>query len=154
MPKILILFADEHIAMVNAVADGARAVRFSEVETRRAGAPALPGGVEDLALFDAIVLGVSARGAIHPEIQRVIEQAAKALPTVSWQNKVGSAFVAAPDAGDQVVDLWPALATLGGMGMLVVSPAGAQAEAARALGTRVAQVVGWVTHARSHHHAH
>lgn len=154
MPKILILFADEDIAMVNAVAEGARAVRFSEVETRRVDTRELLGGVEELALYDAIVLGVSARGAIHPEVQRVIEQAANALPTGSWQNKVGSAFVAAPDAGDPVVDLWPALATLGAMGMLVVAPAGAHVEAARALGTRVAQVVGWVTHARSHHHAH
>jgi hypothetical protein len=28
----------------------------------------------------------------------------------------------------------------------------ANAESARRLGTRVAEVVGWVTHARSHHH--
>ncbi len=153
--------------MVTAVADGARSVRFSEVETRRVDAGGQRGGeftpdvhrllsgVEELVAFDAIVLGTSARGALHPALQRVIDQAARALPAESWQNKVGSAFVTVPDAGDHAIDLWPALATLGDMGMLVVSPAGGDANAAHALGTRVAQVVGWVTHARSHHqHAH
>ncbi|CAN5423983.1 hypothetical protein BH09GEM1_BH09GEM1_40280 [soil metagenome] len=166
MPKILILFAGPNTALAHAVADGARGVRFSEVEVRRVGVGELQGdggipdvyptlaGVDELAPYDAILLGVSARGELLPELGRLVAQAATALPRESWQNKVGSAFVTAPAEGDESADLWPVLAMLGDLGLLVVSPAGSDADAAKALGARVAQVVGWVTHARSHHHAH
>jgi hypothetical protein len=162
MPKILVLFAGQPTTMVNAVADGARSVRFSEVELRRVDTPSPTApdeqvnihqtltGIDEIALYDAVVVAVSADGRVHPELSRLLAGPTETAPRSAWQNKVGAAFPAEP--GESAVDVWPALATLGDIGMLVVAPYGGSADAARELGARVAQVVGWVTHARSHHH--
>ena len=160
MPKILVLFADEPTAMINAVADGARSVRFSEVELRRVDetGPATPSshhyqtlaGADDLMTYDGIVVATSEDGAVHPALGLLLEQAAANAPAAAWQSKVGSALMTEPS--EQRLNVWPALTTLGDLGMLMLAPSGGDAEAARALGARVAQVVGWVTHARSHHH--
>jgi len=159
MPKILILLAGQPTALVNAVADGARSVRFSEVELRRvdqtepATAAAIVqtlAGADEIVPYDAIIVTTSAEGALVSTLTDLLEQAAATAPPSAWQNKVGAAFAAEPS--EAAVNVWPALRSLGDLGMLVVSPSGYDADAARALGARVAQVVGWVTHARSHHH--
>ena len=163
MPKILVLFTGQPSATVNAVADGARSVRFSEVEMRRVARAERDGdvppdvhqalaGAEEMMPYDAIVVAASAGGSLDPALAQVLEQATASAPASTWQNKVGSAFLAEESSGS--VDVWPALARLGTMGMLVVAPSAAGADAAGELGMRVAKVVGWVTHARSHHHDH
>ena len=163
MPKILVLFTGQPSATVNAVADGARSVRFSEVEMRRvanAGSDGdVPRGIhltltdaEEMMPYDAIVVAASAGGSLDPALTQVLAQAAASTPASAWQNKVGSAFLAEESGGS--ADVWPALAQLGTMGMLVVAPSASSTDAARELGVRVAKVVGWVTHARSHHHDH
>jgi hypothetical protein len=159
MPKILVLFAGQPTTLVNAVADGARSVRFSEVELRRiddvdpASAPdhhQTLGGAEEMMSYDGVVVAASEGGVVPPALRSLLEQAAASASVAVWQNKVGSAFM--PTSGEQRADVWPALTTLGDLGMLVIAPSGSGAEAGRQLGARVAQVVGWVTHARSHHH--
>ena len=159
MPKILVLFAGQPTALVHAVADGARGVRFSEVELRRVGAAdsgATPdhhqtlASADEMVPYDGIVIAVSGAGTVHPDMGRMFEQAAASTARSVWQNKVGAAFGAAPGTERSVV--WPVLAILGNLGMLVVAPSGSDADAAKELGARVAQAVGWVTHARSHHH--
>ena len=159
MPKILVLFAGHPTAMVHAVAEGARAVRFSEVELRRLGdAGAGPthdhhqtlAGADEMALYDGVVVAVSGDGSVHPDMGRMFEQASTSAPRSAWQNRVGAAFMA--ETGTERSDVWPVLATLGNLGMLVVAPSGSGGDAAKELGARVAQAVGWVTHARSHHH--
>ena len=162
MPKILVLFAGQPTAIVSAVADGARGVRFSEVEIRRVNTAESAttsdhhqtlAGADELMSYDGIVVAASDGGAVHPALGLLLEQAAVGAPRSAWQSKVGSAFM--PTPGEQRPDVWPALGTLGDLGMLVIAPSGGGADEARVLGARVAQVVGWVTHARSHHqHAH
>ena len=158
MPKILILFAGQPNAMTNAVAEGARSVRFSEVELRRisarpAGTPSdhhqTLAGLEEMVPYDGIIVAASASGAMPPELSAVFEQAAAAAPGKAWQNKVGSAFTPNSDGRP---DVWRTLATLGDLGMIVIAPSASGEDAGRELGARVAQAVGWVTHARSHHH--
>ena len=162
MPKILVLFAGPHSNVADAIADGARAVRFSEVELRRvaSGAPgdaSLPGGarelagVEELIPYDAIVMAsTTERGDLDDACRRLLDEAAVAIPRAALQHKVGSAFPSHIDAASASV--WPALGALGDVGMLIVAPAGADLDAATGLGGRVAQVAAWIAHERSHHH--
>jgi hypothetical protein len=161
MPKLLVLFEahTEDIAqLADAIAEGARRVRFAEVDVRRtAGAqPAARAShkvlesADALGAYDGILLGV--RG---DEGDAVLDALAT---TASLVNKVGSVFTSAPDGGRGAV-LWSALAPMADREMILVPPPVRTApadhlESARALGQRVAEVVGWVTHARSHHHHH
>nr|MBA3671717.1 NAD(P)H-dependent oxidoreductase [Gemmatimonadaceae bacterium] len=101
MPKTLILFysrTGNTAALADAIADGARSVRFNEVEVRRiddlAAAATIEGdvewkssrdrlaaryttlgNVEELAAYDAIILGSPTRyGAMAAELKNVIDQ--------------------------------------------------------------------------------
>jgi hypothetical protein len=148
--------------MVNAVADGARSVRFSEVELRRVDTPSPTApdeqvnihqtltGIDEITPYDAVVVAVSADGRVHPELSRLLAGLGREGGTDLVLPRRARRSLGRP--GESAVDVWPALATLGDIGMLVVAPYGGSADAARELGARVAQVVGWVTHARSHHH--
>jgi hypothetical protein len=74
----------------------------------------------------------------------------------SLVDKVGSVITPASGEGRNAV-LWAALSAMGDSGMILVpAPTGSTettaAESARRIGKRVAEVIGWVTHARSHHH--
>lgn len=161
MPKLLVLFEaqDDDIAqLADAIAEGARRVRFAEVDVRlvgggpsaaRASHRALE-SADALAAYDGIILGV--RGGEGEAVHDAL------ATTASLVNKVGSAFTSAP-GGARGAILWSALAPMADREMILVPPPvgtapADQLEAARALGKRVAEVVGWVTHARSHHHHH
>jgi hypothetical protein len=72
------------------------------------------------------------------------------VPKGALQNKLGAAFVTRDETADG--DVWPALAVMGDMGMLIVAPSGRDAEAAKALGGRVAEVAAMIAHVRAHHH--
>lgn len=169
MPKLLVLFESRrsdvaHLA--DAIVEGARTVRFAEVDLRRLGddegAPAMdaaeaagvpgPRTLErfaEIASYDGVVCVTSADDAasLGSRIGRLDE---------SLANKVGSAVTTAT-GGDRSAALWATLTPMGNRGMILVparftdssEPA---AESARRLGKRVAEVIGWVTHARSHHH--
>lgn len=171
MPKTLILFqslADTTTTIADAVAEGARSVRFSEVEMRLV-AEAPPSGGEaseewmqrraalaaryqpladadELSSYDAVIVGPSSSdGSTNTELTRVLGRAG------SLANKVGAAFSA---AGDETLP-WPLLQAMAERDMILVPPAhDGSVAAARALGKRVAEVTSWITHARSHHHAH
>ncbi len=143
MPKTLVIF-DTSIghtrAIAEALADGARSVRFSEVDVREVRTLS-PDGT-DLAAYDAIALDASSAV--------VVQFVERAGPL---RSKVGALFA---DAG---TDLLSVLALMGRAGMIILPPgAGAGALAAcdaasgRVLGKRLADVTGWITHARSHHH--
>jgi NAD(P)H dehydrogenase (quinone) len=162
MPKLLVLFdsrSDELTRLAEAVAEGARRVRFAEVDLRRvdgaSGATgrhrALEGG-DAISAYDGIIVGADSSVAHEVTLDPLV-----AAP--SLLNKVGAAFVAArPDETGRST-LWSALAPLADRGMILVATpvtddSGDPLDSARALGQRVADVVGWVTHARSHHHHH
>lgn len=159
MPKILILFAGQNTTLVDALADGARAIRFSEVEVRRvrpgddatSGAHEAVSGADEIVQYDAIIMGLSsAGGELDPEHRRLLDEVAAIAPKGLMQNRLGSAFVTNAEAPGGSV--WPALAVMGDLGMIIVAPAGGNAEAANDLGGRVAQGAAMIAHVRSHHH--
>lgn len=161
MPKTLVLLLSDHPAVAaraRRVADGARAVRFAEVDVRRAGDPP---GVLTAADYDALVVGV-APGPGAEEVDAALRAFAGSH---AMADAVGAAFAAGEHDGDgpSAADAacWAALRALAGLGLLLVPPMPVGAggtgedgdEAARRLGRRVATVAGWVRHARSHDHA-
>jgi hypothetical protein len=182
MPKLLVLFdacSDDVARLADAIADGARGVRFAEVDVRRTA----PSGAEHdtagddararlgsryrvlesadaLAAYDAIVVGVAANREAGPEavpdaVRELIE-----TTTVNLANKVASAFT--PEAShaserERRAALASALTPMGERGMIIVPPRFAdrgddELHTARKQGKRVYDVTGWITHARSHHH--
>lgn len=166
MPKLLVLFdsrSDDLTRLAEAVADGARRVRFAEVDLRKLdGTPGDAGATptryraletaDALAGYDGIVVGAVLAGG---------EDAVRTLtaPTASLANKVGSAFSVTRPGESRRELLWSVLTPMADRSMILVppslsSPASDELESARQQGTRIAEVVGWVTHARSHHHHH
>jgi hypothetical protein len=65
---------------------------------------------------------------------------------------VGSAFVAGAGAAETDDGRWVLLRALGALGLVLVPASRDGDEGARQLGHRVAHVVSWITHAKSHHH--
>jgi hypothetical protein len=170
MPKLLVLFhslGPDVIALAEAAAAGARGVRFAEVDLRRLEeadtapqARATDGAgrvhrtldhVEDITAYDGLMLALPAEGEAALALTRTFAALAGSLV-----NKVGSVVTAAEGAGRTAL-VWSALTPMADRGMILV-PAPftttdePPTESARRLGKRVAEVIGWVTHARSHHH--
>jgi NAD(P)H dehydrogenase (quinone) len=163
MPKLLVLVpaqGTELAALADAVLEGARSVRFAEVDVRTfgEGADTAPsrkplGGIDDLASYDGIVVGVPGGDVESAGLREIFARFSGSLT-----NKVGSAFTTGSGAGRAAV-LWSALSLMADRGMILVplpfsSEGDTGADACRQIGKRVADVVGWVTHARSHHHHH
>jgi hypothetical protein len=163
MPKLLVLVparSPELAPLADAVLEGARSVRFAEVDVRSFGDAGDAAesyrplaGIEDLTTYDGIIVGVPAGDV---EGQSFRENLARFDGSLA--NKVGSAFTTASGA-ERATVLWSALAPMADRGMILVplpfsAEGGANADACRQMGKRVAEVVGWVTHARSHHHHH
>lgn len=163
MPKLLVLVSarsTELAPLADAVLEGARSVRFAEVDVRTFGdagdatqnrKPLT--GIDDLASYDGIVLGVPPGDEGGEAIRETLARFGGSLA-----NKVGSAFTTGSGAGRTAV-LWSALSPMADRDMILVPLAfsaegDASAEACRKMGKRVAEAVGWVTHARSHHHHH
>lgn len=163
MPKLLVLFdprSDEMTRLADAVADGVRSVRFAEVDVRRVGdasSGAAPGArhrvldsTAALAAYDGIIVGAASRSA------SLLDSLAGSTGLL---NKVGSAFTATRLGAERGDVLWSVLAPMADWGMILVPPPVTESpsdelESARQQGKRVAEVVGWVAHARSHHHHH
>jgi NAD(P)H dehydrogenase (quinone) len=205
MPKILVLFysrTGNTAALADAIVEGAKSVRFAEVDVRRIDdlAPAsvidaIPdwkasreklaarypafGDVNSLADYDALILGAPTRyGIMAAELKHVLDQTGPLWQAGRLVNKVGSAFTSvATQHGGHETTLWSIMTPMANLGMIIVppgysdavmfaggSPYGATAAtgggapgeadlaAARHQGKRVAEVVGWITHARSHKH--
>ena len=163
MPKLLVLFparSTELAPLAEAVLEGARSVRFAEVDVRTFGdagdaaASRKPlAGIDDLATYDGIVVGVPAGDVEAKDLRETFARFDGSL-----SDKVGSAFTTGSGAGRAAV-LWSALSPMADRGMILVplpfsNEGDATPEVCRRMGKRVAEVVGWVTHARSHHHHH
>lgn len=164
MPKLLVLIdprADDMAPLADAIAEGARRVRFAEVDVRSM-AHATPNGTpaprhrtlesaDTLADYDGIVVGAAHAHAGGDGAIDVF-----AATTANLVNRVGSVFVAR-SVSDRSAVLWAGFAPMADRGMILVPPMvtgspGDELESAREHGKRVADVIGWVTHARSHHH--
>jgi NAD(P)H dehydrogenase (quinone) len=162
MPKLLVLYDASEPALARlaeAIAAGARAVRFAEVDLRRAGdadaaveasRPPTLAQAEELDRYDGIAVGIPARDGDRPSAA----ESMLARFDGSLVNKVGSAFTAT-EGGARRETLWRALTPMAERGMILVAASFAEGDADEAaLGRRLAEVIGWVTHARSHHHHH
>lgn len=163
MPKLLVVYDASEPALArlaDTIAAGARTVRFAEVDIRRYGDASADveagsrhralGQVEELEQYDGIAVGVPASDGPGPSAA----DSALARFEGSLVNKVGSAFTVAEGAARRET-LWRALAPMADGGMILVPASfveGTSDEAA--LGARLAEVIGWVTHARSHHPHH
>ena len=159
MPKTLVLVPSRTgrmAALADAIVEGARSVRFAEVDVRRLDEP----GAVTLAGYDAIVLAAPAEADdASGALTGLLDQAGTLLDVV------GSAFAAPPPDG-RATALWSLLASMGTRGMILVTPGtapsvdpGATSDdaalaAAREQGRRVATVAGWVRHAKGHEHGH
>jgi multimeric flavodoxin WrbA len=163
MPKLLVLIPARDIELAplaDAVLEGARSVRFAEVDVRTLGEAADAASnrkplaaIDDLASYDGIIIGVPAGDVDGTAVRETLARFGGSLV-----NKVGSAFTTGSGAG-RTAALWSALSPMADRGMILVplpfsDDAAASTEACRQLGKRIAGVVGWVTHARSHHHHH
>ncbi len=205
MPKVLVLFysrTGHTAALADAIADGARSVRFVEVDVRRiddlspasdiashpewtrsrealAGRYRTLADVSALAEYDGLILGAPTRyGIVAAEMSHVLDQTDALQHRGALVNKVGAAFTpAATRHGGYETTLWSIMTPMAHLGMILVPPGYAEAtadagaaaagtpaivggdapseadlSAARQHGKRVAEVVSWVTHARSHKH--
>lgn len=159
MPKVVVLVPSAQRAeftVWDAVADGAARVRFTEVEVRAIASdiPAdgrrhkLLGGIEELRESDAVIVTTSAAPSDDAELRGVLAKAERDLPHDAFTNTVFAVV------GANEPEWLPFVARLGGI--VVSAPRGSddQAERARTVGERVATVVEWVRHARSHEHGH
>lgn len=168
MPKLLVLFQSRHpdvVALADAAREGGRSVRFAEVDVRRIGAmddvesspsPSIGSWhralehADDMARYDGMILVLSPDSAANDSLLHTIATFGGSL-----HDRVGS-VIAPPTDGAATQVVWEGLRVLAGRGMILVPGAGEASspadESARRLGKRVAEVVGWVTHARSHHH--
>ncbi len=150
MPKLLVLFYSRtgHTAqLADAIVDGARSVRFTEVDARRiddlapqhvieaqpkwkesrdrlaAMYPTL-GSVHDLANYDALILGSPTRyGVMASELKHVLDQTGPLWAKGAFVDKVGAAFttVQTPHGGHETT-LWSVMTVMANLGMIMVPP--------------------------------
>jgi hypothetical protein len=164
MPKTLVLFhgnPDVIAATADAIAEGVRSVRFAEVDVRHlagAGEAAQAGrhralaDAAELAPYDGLVLVTEELGSVPAGVGQLVTEAGALRQQKALGTSVGSAFVAGVDAARGEDGQWQLLRALGALGLVLVPASGRGLEGARQLGHRVAHVVSWITHAKSHHH--
>ncbi len=167
MPKVLVLFDDTDAVastLGESAADGARVVRFTEVDVRvligaadsRRKALESPAAVDQ---YDGVVFAVG-NDSLTPALENLLAE----LAQTSGVRFVNTVFGAAhPNRGKLAAELL----SLGGI--VVGQPvAGDNIGQARATGARVAEVASWVRHSlaheapeaqsghhhHGHHHAH
>jgi hypothetical protein len=167
MPKLLVLFQSSsadvvHLAEV--AAEGARGVRFAEVDLRRLPPSGDSGHAERDATGRAhhLLQQVDTMGQYDGLIFAVGQEGGDALLRAldafggSLVNKVGAAITPV-NGTDRTTVLWSVLGPMADREMILVPAPFAREgaggdESSRRIGKRVAEVIGWVTHARSHHH--
>ena len=154
MPKVLVLFdsADERAAqLAEFAAEGARSLRFTEVDLRVADDHESPGmshkrlSVDAVDQYDGILVATSHRD-IPPSIERVLAR----IQASSHGLFVDCVLAAVGDS----TPITQRLTELGGI-VVGARPGVRDAEeSARKTGERVARVVEWVRHSLSHEHGH
>lgn len=150
MPKLLVLFYSRtgHTAqLADAIAEGARGVRFTEVDVRRIDdlAPASViehdaewkasrerlaakyrtlGAVEELANYDGLVLGAPTRyGVMAAELKLVLDQTGPLWSAGRLVDKVGAAFTTvSTQHGGHETTLWSIMTPMANLGMILIPP--------------------------------
>ena len=150
MPKVLVLFysrTGNTAKLADALVEGARSVKFTEVDTRRLDdlAPesvieSVPGwkegrdqlrqkyrtleGFEKLAEYDALILGAPTRyGIMSAELKLLLDQTGPLWNRGALVDKVGSAFTSVATAhGGHETTLWSIMTPMANLGMIIVPP--------------------------------
>jgi hypothetical protein len=157
-------------ALAAAVADGARTIRFTEVDVRALGAHEMPTGmrakrlesVDSLMAYDGIVIAGSSAGAVPEELSTLFDALEQRLEHDAAGRATAGPFVdlVFGVVGEENTDL---LGRVGRLGGIIIGEGAGEDPVARAarLGARVAKVIGWVRHAlgheagaHEHHHEH
>ena len=157
MPKVIVLFFGAEspgVTLAEAAAEGAKGVRFTEVDVRSGGPHQATTerphkrleSAAQLREFDGVILACPAAGDIPSELNALLDE----LERTSLGALTNTVFGI---MGGENTPLAGRVMRLGGI--LVAEPSGAVDPEVRAmrLGARVATVVGWVRHALSHEHA-
>jgi len=155
MPKVLVLFdsVDQRAErLAELAAEGAKKIRFTEVDLRQVGQPPSSNGAsrkqlestEALDEYDGVIFVGSDR---EPSAAIDALLAGHRRPTEGEFVDRVFAAVGEPDSSQRLVGLG---------GIVVGTPAGSSDldATARRTGERVARVAEWVRHALSHEHGH
>lgn len=156
MPKVIVLFYGAEtpaVALAEAASEGAKRVRFTEVDVRAgAGHPETTAtrhkrldSATRVRDYDGVILACPAAGEPPAELIRILDE-------LEGESDAAFADTVFGVIGADNTVLLGRVARLGGI--IVAEPQGGAdpEERARRLGTRVATVVGWVRHALSHEH--
>ena len=150
MPKVLVLFysrSGNTARLADAIVEGARGVKFTEVDVRRVddlapaseielvpewkeGRDALSkkyrtlGAIDELANYDALVLGSPTRyGVMAAELKLVLDQTGPLWSKGLLADKVGSAFTSVQTAhGGHETTLWSIMTPMANLGLIIVPP--------------------------------
>ena len=150
MPKILVLFhsrTGHTAALADAIAEGARSVRFAETDVRRLEdlapetlAEAMPAwkegrvrmaakyrvleSAEQVAAYDGVIIGSPGdSGAMSAELRQLLDQLAPLAAKGALTDRVGAVFTAAPASrGGHDSALSGMTAALASLGMLICPP--------------------------------
>lgn len=156
MPKLLVLYFGAEspaAALADAAAEGAKSVRFTEVDVRvgEAHSQPTPGrhrrleSSRDVATYAGLVIACEAAA----ELPDALDAFLRDLERTTSEAFVNTVFGL---AGGENTVLAGRVSALGGI--LVGEPRGVSdpEERAKRLGARAAKVVGWVAHALGHEH--
>lgn len=150
MPKVLVVFysrTGNTAAIADAIAEGARSVKFTEVDLRRLDDLAPPSVIESvpgwkesrdqlarryktlesferLADYDALVCGAPTRyGVMAAELKNLLDQTGPLWNKGALVNKVGSAFTSVATVhGGHETTLWGILTVLTHHGLILATP--------------------------------
>lgn len=156
MPKLLVLYFGAEspaAALADAAAEGAKSVRFTEVDVRvgEAHSQPTPGrhrrleSSRDVADYAGLLIACEAAAEIPDALDALLRDLER-TPSSAFENTVFAV------AGGENTVLAGRVSALGGI--LVGEPRGASdpEERAKRLGARAAKVIGWVAHALGHEH--
>ena len=150
MPKVLVLFysrSGNTARLADAIVEGARGVKFTEVDVRRVDdlAPAAVidadpawkesrdalarkyrtlGAIDELVNYDALILGAPTRyGVMAAELKLVLDQTGPLWAKGLLADKVGSAFTSVQTAhGGHETTLWSIMTPMANLGLILVPP--------------------------------
>ena len=145
MPKVLVLVADDSDAaklLATCVGDGARAVRFTEVDVRA------PESLDVEALRD--YTGVAIVGTA-PRLSLSLTKLLDACESAGASDFANTVLTSVGFDGDVALER---IARLGGIIVTERQSDLTPEERGKRVGRRVAKVAEWVRHALSHEHAH
>jgi len=156
MPKVIVLFfgADSAtIALADGAAEGAKGVRFTELEIRSGSAEQSTisrrhrqlESASRIREFDGVILACPSDGGIPADLGTLFDELERSSQPVT--NTVFGIV------GGESTLMASRILRIGGI-LVGVPPHGSDAAPGSGLGARVATVAAWVRHALSHEHQH